>query len=182
MKTRPLSVRPTRRPARGFSLIEVLVVVTLSTVVVGTAISLLIGMQQWDRRFRGRGVECERLLELAETLRADIRSAAAVTSPAAEELLIEFGDGSEARYSLDGRGCTRSVESVDAAGQRTELYAIGNTLKWNLDRDTSGRRPLIHVTVERSGETPRSPRRVPLLVYGALGADAIDITLDEGKQ
>jgi hypothetical protein len=133
----------------------------------------MIGLRQWDRRFSGRAVECDRLVELAETLRADIRQAADVTAPAEGQLLVLQTDGTETRYELEPLGCTRKVESANAADRRTELFAIGAATAWDIERGTAGRRPLVRVTLERNDANSQAPRRAPLLVYGALGADVI---------
>jgi prepilin-type N-terminal cleavage/methylation domain-containing protein len=156
---------------RGLSLVEVLVVVALSSLVLGVVISLLVGLRQWDRRFLGRAVECDRLIELADALRADIRRATEFGVPSERQLTITTSTGAETRYELGPRGCTRTAETADAVGRRTELYAVGRAAAWHVERDATGRRPLVKVTLDRIGSETETPRRVPLLVYGALGAD-----------
>ena len=161
------------RRRRGFSLVEMLVVVALSSLVLGTVIALIVELLNWDRRFRGRDVENDRLIELAEVLRADIRRATDVRADAEGQLIVVSPVGRQTRYELEPRGCSRIVETTDAADGQRELFAIGPALQWNVTRNMSGRRPLVMVTLDRTDPESRAPRRVPLLVYGTLGADLV---------
>jgi hypothetical protein len=148
-----------------------LVVVALSTFVLGVVVTLMHGLRQWDRRFRGHEVECDRLIALAEVLRTDIRRGTDVQAPAERQLVVASAGGARTRYDFGPQGCTRAVESTDAAGRRMELYAIGPAARLAVERDASGRRPLVMVTLDRVDPQDHGPRRAPLIVYGALGAD-----------
>ena len=169
MNQRPIQRGIDRR--RGFSLVEMMVVIALSAMVLGVVVSMMTGLRRWDRRFRARAVECDRLIALGDVIRADILTASDVGTPVNGQLVITSPAGESTRYELGRRGCTRTVEASEAVNRRTELFAIGPATAWNVSRDAAGRRPLVMVTLDRTEVDPQAPRRVPLLVYGALGAD-----------
>jgi hypothetical protein len=167
-------MRSTRRDAfrRAITLLEVLVVVALSSLVMGVVVSFAIALQQSDRNVRSFFVRIERLSELAEALRTDIRRAADASLASEKKLAITLASGGEIQYELGESGCQRVVTTDDKTPATREFFAVGACESWTLEHGTPGRRPLVMVTM-RYAETDKEAKSgpAPLLVYAALGAD-----------
>jgi prepilin-type N-terminal cleavage/methylation domain-containing protein len=163
-----------RRSRDGFSLVEMLVVIALSSLVLGVVVSLMIELRQWDRLCRTTSTRNEQLLRLASTLRSDIRRGSDVLLSVEGPLVVMTASGEQLRYELGPEGCRRTVLARDAAAPRDDLFAIGKASKWNVERRPEGRRPLLAITirVEPKRNDPTAPPLMPFLVYASLGADA----------
>jgi prepilin-type N-terminal cleavage/methylation domain-containing protein len=163
--------RPGRSARRGFSLIEMMVVISLSALLLGVATSLLFSLRDRDRHSREDNLHGEQMFRLAESLRADIRQGADVLLSIDGPLVVISPDGIQTRYELNRNGCQRSTVAPGDAGPRHDLFAIGRAQRWQVERLATGRRPLVAVTLEQATVDGES-RAAPLLVYAALGADA----------
>jgi hypothetical protein len=154
------------------TLVEVMTVVVLASVVFGVAISLLISLKQRDRTIQHAGVRTEQFLQLAESIRADIRLAADVSLPDQNTLLVTQTNDRQVRYEAGREGCRRTVDATDGGDLQSESFAIGATHAWTLQQDDSGRLRLISITLAfpKPDDAENSP--VPLLIYATLGADA----------
>jgi hypothetical protein len=153
------------------TLIEVMVVVVLSSLVMGVMISFAVALQRSDRNVRGYAVRVERLSELGAALRSDLRQATDASLPETKTLAIKLAGGREIDYELADGGCRR-VSDADQLWPDREFFAIGAAESWTLERGATGRRPLIMVTMHFAKEDKdRESKPVPLLVYAALGAD-----------
>jgi len=152
-------------------LVEVMVAVTLTSILLGVVISLMVALRQWDRRVRDHSVQTEQLAQLAETLRADIRQAVDVSLPVKETLIVVAPGSNPVRYELRPEGCRRSVEDPDGTSPKMDVFAIGPVEPWKLERVEGGRRPAIVLSLDK----PHADRSVDgppkLLVYASLGAD-----------
>jgi type II secretory pathway component PulJ len=152
-------------------LVEVMVVVALASLMLGVVISLLVSLKERDRNIQYHGVRGEQLMRLAETIRSDVRRAAEVSLPAATSLRIVGSGVPEIRYESDGKGCRRVAAVPGQQGMAPELYAIGAARNWTLERDESGQRPLIKITLRLVPTDQARAPVAPLIVYAALGAD-----------
>ena len=157
---------------RGMMLVEVCVAVALSTIVLGLVVSVAVALKQMDRRMQKRSVERERQLELAELIRTDIRLAAEVVLPSDKALVVRTTDGRQTRYEIAGDGIRRTIEMPDDKTVGNDLYAIPFVAAWEVERDESGRRPLVVVTMKRKFvENPYASKPIPFVAYAVLGAD-----------
>jgi hypothetical protein len=156
-------------PRRAITLAEVMVAVTVATVVMGIAMSLLMGLQKWDRNLREHSLRNQHLVRLAETIRGDIRQASEAMSPTTRLLTIRLADGHQASYQLSPDGCRRSSQLAGDT-EHTDLFAIGPSEAWSLEQRVGGRRPMYAVTINRTNaDNTQGP--APLIVHAALGAD-----------
>jgi hypothetical protein len=170
--SRPLPKAAVKRCRAAMTLPEVMVAVTLSSLVMGVLITLTIALKQRDRTIRSFAVESERRGELAELLRTDIRSATGVSLASATMLVVKRPGGGEVRYDLAASGCNRTVVEPNGSKVQFDSYVVGTATSWSLAPGPAGRRPLFVVTLNRSpGSKDTEARQIPLLVYGALGAD-----------
>jgi prepilin-type N-terminal cleavage/methylation domain-containing protein len=180
---------PQQRNARrrAMTLVEVLVVVVLSSLVMGVVISFTVALQQSDRNMRSFAVRIERVSELAAALRSDLRQSKDVSLPSMKKLAIKLGGGGEIQYELSDRGCQRVVPVEGNAPAAREFFAVGPAEKWELKHEAGGRRPLAIVIMQFAERDKQSESRpAPLLVCAALGADLPEVvtltTLSNGKE
>jgi hypothetical protein len=157
------------------TLIEVLVAVVLSSLVMGIVISFVVALQRSDRGARAFALRGERASELALALRSDLRQAAEASLSSAKTLAIKFAGGRAILYELADGGCQRVGGAPDQLSER-EFFAVGDAESWTLERDVTGRRPLIMVTMNfAKKDKERESQPAPLLVYAALGADLPEV-------
>lgn len=153
------------------SLVEVMVAVTVTVLVLGVALSFAARLQQWDRRHRGHLPRNEQLSRLAETLRTDVRRAEDLALPTPQELVATTTGHGHIRYQLTAEGCRRTVEATDATPEAAELFAIGPTGTWELDRNTTGHLPLASISIKPTAEPDAATGNLTLNVLAAIGAD-----------
>src|SRR5262249_27730876 len=91
---RPVS-RKILRMRRGLSLVEVLVVVTLMSMLLATMTAIAVRMRQWDRQVRDNSLHSDQVAALAESLRSDASSGAEVKLVSKDTLAIEDADQRE---------------------------------------------------------------------------------------
>ena len=177
MIPRMRKLEPPRRASipSGLTLVEIMVVVALSSLLMGVAISLGIALKQADRGMRQADLRSDRWGALAETLRADIRQAVDVSRASAKSLVVSMPDGRDVRYEVGQDGCERIVMSPGEPRAGKDLFEVGPADAWELEAGTTGRHRLLIVTMERLAlsqrQKPTTRRSVPLVVYAALGAD-----------
>lgn len=152
------------------TLIEVLVAVAVSSVLMGVAISLLLGLKKWDRNLREQSLRNEQTIRLINSIRSDIRRAADVTQPSDQTLDIRLMDEAHVRYELTPEGCRRIAIVSGESGTRAELFAVRNARSWNVERRTDGRRPMIALTLNRAGQSADHVP-APIVVQVILGAE-----------
>jgi prepilin-type N-terminal cleavage/methylation domain-containing protein len=160
------------RPA--FTLIEMLVVVALSSIVMSVIVAVFVALIQQDRQVRLFGIRSERQGDLAEMIRVDIRAADEVSLAAQTVILIEGPDKRQTRYELTAGGCRRIVSDPRLEKPRVDFYAIGPAIAWSLKQGPSGRRPLYITSLHRSTKSEQQLSAMPFFVYAALGADLPD--------
>lgn len=154
------------------TLVEVMVVVTLSILILGLATSLFVAVQRRDFRIRGFAVEWERHAALVEQLRIDLRGATRASLADKGVLLVEQPGSRQIRYELSASGCRRSAQEPGQTTPRVEMFAVSRADAWTLEPGPPGRRQMFVVSLRR-GERSEAPvgTKAPLLVYAALGAD-----------
>src|SRR5215213_9564264 len=133
-----------RKNVRGrcaTTLVELVVVMTLVSIVLLIVGSLAVHLRQWDHRVRDHSQHTSQLAILAETIRADIRRAASVTLPAEKVVAIAGSDKSETRYELQLGICRRVVKTPSGTLPTIETFAIGPADSWKLENAAPGRRP-----------------------------------------
>jgi prepilin-type N-terminal cleavage/methylation domain-containing protein len=161
---------------RAMTLVEVMVVVSLSSVLLGVVITVAVGLQQWDSRFREHAVHGDQLARLAEAIRSDIRQATDVSLPGKDVLAIAAANGIKISYEIRPEGCQRMTKRFDAASQPGELFTIGPVSHWKVEREAGGRRPAVVISLEAPGADEFKTGPTQMLVYATLGADLPDAT------
>ena len=156
---------------RGISLVEMMVVISVSAMLLGVATSMLFSLRNRDRHMYENSLRSEQMFRLAEALRADIRQGTDVLVSIDGPLVVISPDGVQTRYELQRKGCLRSTVAPGNAEPRNDLFAIGPAERWQVERLATGVRPLVAVTLEQATDEGTS-RTAPLLLYAVLGADA----------
>jgi prepilin-type N-terminal cleavage/methylation domain-containing protein len=159
----------TRRPA--MTLLEIMVAVAVTSLVAGVAISLLVGLRDWDSNLRRQSIHNEQMLRLSEALRSDIRQAVDVTLPSSDALVIRAENERLTRYELSPDGCRRIVTTPSEAKPVIDAFNVGPSTSWSLAQGAPGRHTLFAVTFHRSSPN-NEERHDPLIVHAAAGADA----------
>jgi len=153
------------------TLIEVIVVVALTSILFGVAMSLLLGLRDWDRSMRRQSVQNKQLVRLGEALRTDIRQAADVSLPSDDAIVIRNSNQKQIRYEWTPDGCRRTVTTPGDAQALIELFAVGPAMSWKLEPGAPGKRLLFAATLH-STSPDNEKRAAPLLVHAIVGADA----------
>jgi len=156
------------------SLVEVMVVVALSSILLGVAMSLAVSLQQWDSRFRDHLVCSDQLAQLADSIRSDIRAAANVSLPTKDSLVISAIDQSEIRYELRPDRCERIVKRTPDSKENRSPFSIGSAAAWTIEDGTPGRRSTTIVSLMRLDAGEPAADSALIVVYAILGADSLN--------
>jgi type II secretory pathway pseudopilin PulG len=167
---RPAS-RKLNRARRATTLIEMMVVVTLVSILLSVIGTLAIRLRQLDRQVRDRIQHGNQLALLAATIRGDVRQATSVTLPAKNIVAISGSDNRDIRYELQSAVCRRIVKSPGETSPKLDTFTIGPAESWKLETAAPGRRPAYTITLEPSDSGKVTFRSAPFFVYAALGID-----------
>jgi type II secretory pathway pseudopilin PulG len=164
-------IRKNGHGRRATTLVELLVVVTLVTILLSIVGSLAVHLRQWDRQVRDHSQHGNQLANLAETLRGDVRRATSVTLPEKNTVAIAGPASSEILYELQPEACRRTVKIPGETSPKIETFAIGPADSWKLETAAPGRHPAYTLSLERSDFGKADFQSVPFFVYAALGSD-----------
>jgi type II secretory pathway pseudopilin PulG len=166
-----LRVGRLRHRRAATTLVEVLVGITLVSLLLSIVGTVAVRLRQWDRQMRDRSQYGDQFVKLSESMRADIRRATGVTQPDKKTIAITTSDYREIRYELMADGCRRTVKSSDKPFPAADTFAIGAGQFWRLEIAAPGRRPAYTVVLESSDSNHADSVPAPFFVYAALGAD-----------
>lgn len=156
----------------AMSLVEVMIVVAMTSILCGVAISLLLGLREWDRDMRRQSMQSEQLMRLCDAMRTDIRQAAEVLQPSEDAVVIRSSSNEkQIRYEISSEGCRRIVTTSESAKPLTDLFAVGPAKSWTLEPGAPGKRPSFAVTLHPL-RLDNKKHAAPLVVYAAVGTDA----------
>src|SRR4051812_39199835 len=128
------------RARSAMTLLEVMIAVTLASILLVAATGLLVRLQQWDHRVRQSSVRVDQSVRLKEAIRSDVQRATNVAVPSKNVLMVSGAEKHETRYTLDGDLCRREVIVVGATSM-VETFTIGPCNGWKVDAGAPGRRP-----------------------------------------
>ena len=172
---------PSARARSGISIVEITVAVSLSSIVLGLVVSLAIALQQMDRRMQHRGIEREQQLRLVESIRIDIRRAADVASPGDDMLVVRLANKGRSEYVIRNGEINRTVISDGGDVIRKESFGIRAAESWSTERDDSGGRPLITISLKRGAIKKAHQTGMPFMVVAVLGADLLEAMIANGS-
>jgi prepilin-type N-terminal cleavage/methylation domain-containing protein len=159
-----------RAQPRGFTLIEMLVVMTGVSAVLGlcvVTIQLLMRVSTDAQERRGAAAALGRL---AEQFREDVNGCDDAQLGASGELRLGDGPRASVRYAArDGR--MERVESTGGQATRHETYALGKGASATFERRDDGPRQFLVLVVSRKARAghPDPPR--PIEILALVGKD-----------
>jgi len=162
---------PAAQARRGFSLIEMLTVITMAAFLFGIVITMLVSLMQWDRDVRSQTVYDGEIARLVDVMRDDVRRATDVSCPADDLMIVALPDDRRIEYRLEEQHCRRNAVGSDEPAQGGQLFSIGLPGYWQVERDELGRGPLVTVRLNRMPKQETDPAPLPIAVSAALGAD-----------
>ena len=164
-------IGPLRADRQAMTLVEIMVAVTLTSVLLSVVISVTVGLQRWDSRFRNDQARRANLNQLADMIRSDVRRAAAAPVAEKDRLVLTLPDQREIRYELQPDCCWRSIAQPGNTTESKVPYMIGKYNSWRVERVPSGRWPAIEVSLEEPAARDKGIQLPTLYVYASLGAD-----------
>ena len=169
-------IRNTQNPMklRGFTLIEMVAVMTTATVLMGVAVVLLASLMGAEWGGRERFVRNNSLNALAEQFRRDVH--AAVDSPAAsvdqrdvwDIPLATDGFSHYVRYRADSDSITRAEHTSDGAARR-ETYLLPDDCDVSIATEETGERRLVRLAISARKESQADGRQI--VIEALLGLD-----------
>jgi type II secretory pathway pseudopilin PulG len=163
----------TRR--RGFTLIELMAVVTTTAIVMAVSAVLVHSLLRIDRDSRARAVEDMALAKMARAFRADVREAVGVKEDEAPEgspspLTLALPDGRSVAYRMGKGGLVRTRKAGDeAAGTETYRLPRRSSVRWHIEPEGEPRAVGL-VLLRRDGEGREGPSEF-LRIEAMLGRD-----------
>jgi prepilin-type N-terminal cleavage/methylation domain-containing protein len=171
LASNPRLVAPLPSDRRAMTLVEIMVAVALTSVLLSVVISVSVGLQRWDSRFRSDRARRANLNQLAEMIRSDVRRAAAAPVAEQDRLVLTLPDQREIHYELQPDCCWRTIAQPGNTTESKVPYMIGKDNSWGVERVPSGRWPAIEVSLEGPAARDNGIQLPTLYVYASLGAD-----------
>ncbi|WZO99925.1 type II secretion system protein [Isosphaeraceae bacterium EP7] len=158
----------TRR--RGFTLFELLMVLSLGMACLGTIATVMHVLLRLDRSGRDRVAEASSLMRLGRVLKADAHASTRL-EPAEGGMDLHGPNGLVARYRLKQAGMERATEGADGKVTSRAWHRLPPGCKASLDAtDANGIRLLV-LTVANGGGGPGKARPRVDRIEAALGRD-----------
>lgn len=168
--------RRARRASRGLSLVEMLAVISASTVVIGAAIVVLATIGRADRVYDKRLNHQRAITQLAERLRTDIHAAEKVTWDGSKTTLrlIAADDSVLAYAAEEERWVRRKLASgAQGDGELSGAYALPAGLLANIEpaEALSGDRVRIEWTIPAAEGASRGAPSMTVELIAVVGRD-----------
>ena len=137
---------------RGYTLVEVLLAVTLSSIALATVGVMLHGVFRVQRSMSDHAQFIDHLSRLAEQFRNDVHQAKSV-EPAGQVCVVSLSDGKRIEYRIETDGVSRTVRNGDQVLQRdTHFLPVDFTGQWKLDPAGAETKPIAALLI---GLVPR---------------------------
>jgi prepilin-type N-terminal cleavage/methylation domain-containing protein len=111
---------PRRRgpPRRGVSLVEMIVVITVGSALVGIAVTMLAALMRAENRGQGRAAETASLIRLADQFRRDAHAATSLPAPDGQKAgtwKLDLAGGRSVEYAAEPGAIVRRERTVAKA-------------------------------------------------------------------
>jgi len=161
-----------RTSRKGFTLVELLAVISVFTVSLATIVLTLYGLRQSSERVQAHlqaGVQQTRFVH---QLRLDAHDAIAPVAPPTANTVLQLvlPEDQQIEYSLHADRIERLVRSGDTVLQR-ESYRVTPDVQQGWTTVTTGARPLVAVYLQRPaiGRSQVHPNALPWRIEAAVG-------------
>jgi type II secretory pathway pseudopilin PulG len=156
----------TRR--RGKTLVEMLVLISVLTIILGLVATSLIVLFKTDRQVRRDLEQVTALARLSSKFRADAH--AADSCQVAEACDLALPDGRVVRYAAGPERITREVRRGDAVEHRDAfLLPATATAKFELPDETQGRLVRLTIAAAENSDRPYLTAVRPATIEAAVG-------------
>lgn len=135
-----------KRSTSGFTLLELLAVVAVSSMLMMVAMSLLGGLLDWSEAAESSTTRAASLDRMEQILRQQLRTARNVTADD-RVLTVDAGDAT-ATWTLEDNDCQLRVVAENEA-PRVERFAIGGQRRWQLVEEPRWREVQIDAVDDR---------------------------------
>jgi hypothetical protein len=161
-----------RRTRSGKSLIEMLILITIASAVMGTVATTLVALFKTDRQVRRDLAQQTTLGRLGSRFRTDVHLAKTCQVDAACDLSL--ADGRLIRYRLDGQRLSREVRRGDAIEHR-DSFVLADTVEVRFEQpaDYDGRLVRLSITAKESADKAFLTAVRPTTIDAAVGISTI---------
>ncbi|MBN1590150.1 MAG: prepilin-type N-terminal cleavage/methylation domain-containing protein [Pirellulales bacterium] len=154
---------------RGFSLLEMVVVITVSTVLVGVSVGVLYTLMRTERTARNRVPHSTNIARLAEQFRGDVRAATRQPPLVRQgEWHFTLPDNRTVTYRT-APGEVRWEERVEGSLVRKESYILPDGWSMTIDVPNNAMPAMASLILVKDSESPTAGREIR--VVAALGKD-----------
>lgn len=149
--------------SHGFSLVELLIVVTTMAVLMSIAMNLIYGISLWSSRTEDAAHHAMATHRLEEQLRRDLHEATSVTV-AGEQMTIAMPNATS-EWQLEGNACVMTRTAGDEV--RRERFELGNGDEWEMTQSNGVVTVSMALNDEPKREVLRITERAPQLEGGS---------------
>jgi len=157
----------------GFTLIEMLVVITIGAALAGIAVFMLYALTISHDTGREHLEYCRTVNRLSEQFRGDVHSMQKTSADGKEteiDLLPEAANDVKVRYEcLDGRVDRRELQGEKTV--RQESYMLGPDMEASIKTQADGDATIIGIAISPKQQTEKFYRAVPVRIEALLGRD-----------
>lgn len=119
----------------GYTLAEMLVVIVLTSTIMGTMTVTLFSLNRADQRVRDDLTQQIQLQRMIQTLRSDVHQAVEMElERSRDSLALSMRDGLQIRFQLEGECLQREVKQDGRTIARDEFWLPPCTARWQIDR------------------------------------------------
>jgi prepilin-type N-terminal cleavage/methylation domain-containing protein len=158
-----------KRPRRkdGYTLVEIIAVMTLLSFIMSVAVAWIIQTMRFDSAIQRRLSHHGTMLRLDEQLRNDIRHGQAMSIGDEDQLIISVGDGRSVTYQISEHRIDREQLDGRSVGRRESFRLMGDhSARW----DKSAMPESIGLIVRRSTNAGNS-NVIDLHIRGTVDSD-----------
>ena len=155
---------------RGYSLVEVIVVMATASVLLGLTVTLLYTLFRAERGGRDQVRHYTALGRLAEQFRRDVHAATAADAIENQEWEFSLSDNRTVTYRMEPGRVIR-LEQAGEASPRRESFALPPGMTAAVEIDTDAEPTFARLVIVPAPAGPERPRGRPMQIDAMLGRD-----------
>ena len=163
-----MTLQATRLRRRASSLVEVLVVISLTGLMFGVVVTTLASLLRHQQATRTRVAERSEIIRLTDALRSDLRRGAQLSQPNPMTLEVVPTTGFKVRYEISGDKCLRQVVPDWWGRPRHEGFTIGPVSGIRLVEEQEGDMTSRTLWIDRAADDVTGVGQPPIRIVAAL--------------